>query len=125
MREEETDRYEQFLLYPQCFLKACFRGASEGVIVLEWVKCDSSCGFVLSKGRKHFREKGKNVGNVYLLFVPIFFLQVISLSRLLTHFLIYHFETPKFRELQTTTEMWLLTHFHTMTPFDAPGKQAF
>ena len=20
---------------------------------------------------------------------------------------------------------WLLTHFHTMTPFDAPGKQAF
>ena len=31
-------RYEQFLLFPQCFLKACFPGASKGVIVWEWVK---------------------------------------------------------------------------------------
>ena len=30
--------YEQFLLFPQCFLKACFPGASKGVIVWEWVK---------------------------------------------------------------------------------------
>ena len=29
---------EQFLLFPQCFLKACFPGASKGVIVWEWVK---------------------------------------------------------------------------------------
>ena len=34
----EIARYEQFLLYPQCFQKACFPGASEGVIVWEWVK---------------------------------------------------------------------------------------
>ena len=27
--------YEQFLLFPQCFQKACFPGASEGVIVWE------------------------------------------------------------------------------------------
>ena len=44
----------------------------------------------------------------------------------LTHPLIHHFETsPNSKKLQTTTEMWLLTHYHTMTPFDAPGKQAF
>ena len=30
--------YEQFLLFPQCFQKACFSGASKGVIVWEWVK---------------------------------------------------------------------------------------
>ena len=29
--------YEQFLLFPQCFQKACFLGASKGVIVWEWV----------------------------------------------------------------------------------------
>ena len=30
--------YKQFLLFPQCFQKACFPGASKGVIVCEWVK---------------------------------------------------------------------------------------
>ena len=34
----EIARYEQFLLFPQCFHKACFPGASKGVIVWEWVK---------------------------------------------------------------------------------------
>ena len=34
----EIARYEQFLLLPQCFQKACFAGASKGVIVSEWVK---------------------------------------------------------------------------------------
>ena len=28
-------RYEQFLLFPQCFQQACFPGASKGVIVWE------------------------------------------------------------------------------------------
>ena len=32
-------RYKQFLLFPQCFQKACFPGASKGVIVWEWVNC--------------------------------------------------------------------------------------
>ena len=31
-------RYEQFLLFAQCFQKACFPEASKGVIVWEWVK---------------------------------------------------------------------------------------
>ena len=29
--------YEQFLLFPQCFQKACFPGVSKGVIVWDWV----------------------------------------------------------------------------------------
>ena len=33
----EIALYEQFLLYPQCFQKACFPRASKGVIVWEWV----------------------------------------------------------------------------------------
>ena len=28
----EIARYEQFLLFPQCFQKACFPGASKGVV---------------------------------------------------------------------------------------------
>ena len=34
----EIARYEQFLLFPQCFQKACFPGASKDDIVWEWVK---------------------------------------------------------------------------------------
>ena len=34
--KEEIARYEQFLIFPQCFQKACFLGASKGVIVWEW-----------------------------------------------------------------------------------------
>ena len=34
----EIARYEQFLLFPRCFQKACFPEASKGVIVWEWVK---------------------------------------------------------------------------------------
>ena len=34
----EIARYEQFLLFTQCFQKACFPGSSKGVIVWEWVK---------------------------------------------------------------------------------------
>ena len=30
--------YKQFLLFPQCFQKACFLEVSKGVIVWEWVK---------------------------------------------------------------------------------------
>ena len=37
MEKGEIARYEQFLLFPQCFQKACVPGASKGVIVWEWV----------------------------------------------------------------------------------------
>ena len=36
--KREIPLYEQFLFFPQCFQKACFPGASNGVIVWEWVK---------------------------------------------------------------------------------------
>ena len=39
MGKGEIARYEQFLLFPQCFQKACLQGASKGVIVWEWVNC--------------------------------------------------------------------------------------
>ena len=38
MGKGEIVHYKQFLLFPQCFQKACFPGASKGVIVWEWVK---------------------------------------------------------------------------------------
>ena len=38
MGKGEIARYEQFLLFPQCFQKACFLRASKGVIVWEWDK---------------------------------------------------------------------------------------
>ena len=38
MGKGEIARYEQFLLFPQCFQKVCFPGASKGVIGWEWVK---------------------------------------------------------------------------------------
>ena len=38
----EIAHYEQFLLFPQCFQKACFPGASKGVIVWVWVKFEYS-----------------------------------------------------------------------------------
>ena len=39
----EIAPYEQFLLFPQCFQKACFPGASKGVIVWEWVNTFARC----------------------------------------------------------------------------------
>ena len=41
----EIARYEQFLLFPQCFQKACFPGVSKGVIVWGWVNKYIECPF--------------------------------------------------------------------------------
>ena len=46
VRKGEIARYEQFLLFPQCFQKACFPGVSKGVIVWEWVKQQKKIYFV-------------------------------------------------------------------------------
>ena len=35
----EIARHEQFLLFPQCFQKASFPGASKGVTVWKWANC--------------------------------------------------------------------------------------
>ena len=37
----EIARYEQFLLFSQCFQKDCFPGASKDFIVWEWVKTET------------------------------------------------------------------------------------
>ena len=52
MGKGEVARYEQFLLFPQCFQKACFPGASKGVIVWEWVKKDNSGSYLQLVVRK-------------------------------------------------------------------------
>ena len=51
MGKGEIARYEQFLLFPQCFQKACFPGASKGVIVWEWVKMSSAICFNLNPSK--------------------------------------------------------------------------
>ena len=43
----EIARYEQFLLFPQCFQKTCLPGASKGVIVWEWVNSFQSKAWFL------------------------------------------------------------------------------
>ena len=43
----EIARYKLFLLFPQCFQKAYFPGASKGVIVWEWVKLSEFLFFIL------------------------------------------------------------------------------
>ena len=65
MGKGEIARYEQFLLFPQCFQKACFPGASKGVIVLESVK-SQKC---LVKGRIH--KKLQLWESLEHVFVPI------------------------------------------------------
>ena len=57
MGKGEIARYEQFLLFPQCFQKACFPGASKCVIVWEWVNhLKSACvtsEFIGDKNTRH------------------------------------------------------------------------
>ena len=50
MGKGEIARYKQFLLFPQCFQKACFPGASKGVVVWEWVKGFSGWGATIREG---------------------------------------------------------------------------
>ena len=45
-------RYEQFLLFPQCFQKAFFPGASKGVTVGEWVNELIDCSLLCRKFSK-------------------------------------------------------------------------
>ena len=51
----EIARYEQFFLFPRCFRKACFPGASKGVIVWEWVKVSTQ--YLYLKLQKYLKLK--------------------------------------------------------------------
>ena len=61
--------HEQFLLYPKCFQKARFPGASKGAIVWEWVKLIFFCHFKLPlqicrerhKTKAYSTDKDQNV----------------------------------------------------------------
>ena len=55
----EIARYEQFLLFPQCFQKAYFPGASKGVIVWEWVKTFLNDKFLDSSKLNKFADNFK------------------------------------------------------------------
>ena len=76
--EGEIACYEQFLLFPQWFQKACFPGASKGVIVWEWVKGLAQLfptqSQLLTTLRKKALEntvgKGENAGNQHFLLFP-------------------------------------------------------
>ena len=64
----EIARYEQFLLFPQCFQKACFPGASRGVIVLEWVNAVFNSISVISRWPVHLSMLSWSYSNT--LFFP-------------------------------------------------------
>ena len=49
----EIARYEQFLLFQQCFQKACFLGASKGVILWQWDICLPFCEDTIYKHCYH------------------------------------------------------------------------
>ena len=95
MGKGEIARYEQFLLFPQCFEKVWFLGASKCVIVWEWVKHRKK-KFVFNEMenmRINFQTKSKT----------------------------WYVNWRKTEVLKCSS----LTHSHTMTPFNAPGKKPF
>ena len=57
MGKGKIARYEQFLLFPHCFQKACFPGASKGVIVSEWVNSLSKNTILEQSKLKAFAEE--------------------------------------------------------------------
>ena len=73
----EIARYEQFLLFPQCFQKGCFPWASKGVIVWEWVNSHSirKCTLTLYHTISTFHDCKmvmfcKHCGNQHFLLFP-------------------------------------------------------
>ena len=100
----EIARYEQFLLFPQCFQKACFPEASKGVIVWEWVNPSHPSDMLIGISSNLLLPW-------YICINPLPDDKILRLVQIKMYCRRY-FEAH-------------LTHFHTMTPFDAPGKQAF
>ena len=85
MGKGEIAHYEQFLLFPQCFQKACFPGASKCVIVWEWVN-------TLQKNPlENIVGKGENAGNQHFLFFPQYFLSCLEQISVFSHisFVVY------------------------------------
>ena len=69
MGKAEIALYEQFLLFPQCFQKTYFPGASKGVIVWKWVKSDE-IGRKFSRRVVNIVGKGEIAHNEQFLLPP-------------------------------------------------------
>ena len=86
----EIAHYEQFLLFPQCFQKACFPGASRGVIVWEWVNPFPNKPFVfmclLFRFFKNNIRKGEIAHKEWFLLFPQCFLPFLRNSVILIQF---------------------------------------
>ena len=54
MGKEEIACYKQFLLFPQCFQKAFFPGASKGVIVWDGLTTLKKKALIWKHGNQHF-----------------------------------------------------------------------
>ena len=79
MGKGEIARYEQFLFFPQCFQKACFPGASKGVIVWEWVNCRGGITLQEVSFMKTLWEKEKLLMQAVSTFFSVF--MVIQIRR--------------------------------------------
>ena len=64
----EIAHNEQFLLFSQCFQRACFPGASKGVIVWEWVNSARQQNFRQSKLRTVSDDKINVVEKIEICF---------------------------------------------------------
>ena len=99
MGKGEIARYKQFLLFPRCFQKVCFLGASKGVIVWEWVNCLSNDNVLDWSNFREFADdkiydakklklvlgkvenimgKGENAGDQHFLLFPKCFQKALS-----------------------------------------------
>ena len=74
----EIARYKQFLLFPQCFQKACFPGVSKGVIVWEWVKWCMMSLILYHMTTFWTRPDWKHLQNTNYLLLLWWFLSVIE-----------------------------------------------
>ena len=66
MGKGEIAHYEQFLLFPQCFQKACFPGASKCDIVWEWVNYEWVFENIKWKKEKKEEMLGTSIIPIYL-----------------------------------------------------------
>ena len=91
MGKGEIARNEQFLLFPQCFQKACFPGASKGVIVWEWVNSTTQSRLLMTLKKKALENtvgKGQNADNKHFLLFPQVFYSIKARN--------HHFSNPEF-----------------------------
>ena len=134
MGKGEIAHYEQLLFFPQCFQKACFPGASNGVIVWEWVNRYSAvlCPFEVVFKKKKMKELSALVILYYLysFYFPLYpMYQLNAMAFYMLHFLrikasvnIYNVNV-KLKMLPTTRKLdWKDSHQQSMLSY-LPSKR--